>query len=128
MSRDGTNPFLDKLILICSENIAFSAGLPGPDQVSADAAALMHGAYDRVSRLCDINQVINLVQSALENISVRNDGVDLNELAIQYSANLRHHFGLARKVPRWLVPFVLFARTVPLPRFVSNAARNWIAR
>ena len=50
MSRVGPNPFLDKLVLITSENIAYHAGLDSPDQRCRDAGALVHAAYHKVSR------------------------------------------------------------------------------
>ena len=49
MSRDGVNPFLDNLIRISAENLAWAVGKAEPDQICFDLAALVHGARQRVS-------------------------------------------------------------------------------
>jgi glycosyltransferase involved in cell wall biosynthesis len=45
MSRMGTNPFLDKLLQISAENIAFAAERAHEDNLCKNLAALAHSAY-----------------------------------------------------------------------------------
>ena len=49
MSRDGANPFLDRLVNISAENIARVLGREAHDETLIDLSALAHGAYHRVS-------------------------------------------------------------------------------
>ena len=50
MSRAATQPFLEKLVTISSENLAHATGAAVPEQVHIDIAALVHGAeMQRVS-------------------------------------------------------------------------------
>ena len=44
MSRAGAQPFLEKLVTISSENLAYATGAAAPQQVHIDIAALVHGA------------------------------------------------------------------------------------
>jgi cellulose synthase/poly-beta-1,6-N-acetylglucosamine synthase-like glycosyltransferase len=50
MSRDTSQPFLEKLVLISSENLAHATGASAPQQVHVDIAALVHGAKMRSQR------------------------------------------------------------------------------
>ncbi len=49
MSRQGPSPFQKKLVTICSENIAFSAGVDAGDQSTRNIAAITHGAKECIS-------------------------------------------------------------------------------
>jgi glycosyltransferase involved in cell wall biosynthesis len=49
MSRNGINPFLEKVVNISAENLAFEAGIDVPNQMIIDIAALSHGAYNMIS-------------------------------------------------------------------------------
>lgn len=75
MSRNGINPFLDRVINISAENLAFAAGMNHTDQIDGmtiDLAALSHGAYHRVSpkpSLKDISAILIEAADGLENSS-----------------------------------------------------------
>jgi glycosyltransferase involved in cell wall biosynthesis len=128
MSRDNDNPFLEKLIMICSENIAYAAGLSQPNRISTDTAALLHGAHERISKLTEVDQIVNLIKLAITNIYARHGCQRPNDLMALYENNIRHHIGLARKIPRRILPLLSVVRTVPLPDFVLKIARKWLAR
>lgn len=66
MSRNGINPFLDRVIDISSENLARAAGKDRPDQITKDLAALAHGAYYRVSPNPSINEICALLLEIVE--------------------------------------------------------------
>lgn len=128
MSREGPAPFLDKLILICAENIAHAAGLDAPDAACHDAAALTHAAYDRLSPSGDLEAAVRVVERALAGISERNGGVDLSAVVAERVANLRHHYGFARKVPSWMKRLVETTRRWPIPPSLRARARGWLMR
>jgi glycosyltransferase involved in cell wall biosynthesis len=96
MSRVAHNPFLDKLILICAENIAFWNGLPEPDHRCFDAAALTHGAYDKLSPEAEIESILAVLTLAAKAIAAANPGADLSAQCDQALANVRHHFLIGR--------------------------------
>jgi hypothetical protein len=73
MSRDGINPFMDRVVNISVENLAFAAGRDNPDQTIVDLAALVHGAYHRVSpkpSLKDISAFIFELAKMMDSSSV----------------------------------------------------------
>ena len=58
MSRNGANPFLNRLLLISAENIAHWNGLTTPDTNCHAAACLLHAAHDRVPIDTEIGGVV----------------------------------------------------------------------
>jgi Glycosyl transferase family 2 len=69
MSRTGPNPFLDRLILLSSENIAYACGLPLRDTVTDDMAALTHSGFHRLSSRPDISLMIKYLNTAARGIA-----------------------------------------------------------
>ena len=71
--REGACSFLDKLVMISAENLAWRLGLPSPSQECRDAAALNHAAYAKVSQNVDIEAVCALVERAARksNMTIR---------------------------------------------------------
>ncbi len=99
MSRTGDNPFLDKLIVIAAENIAWWCGLDAPDQACHDAAALAHAAYSRLSAQADIEAITARAHAASRAIAAKHGAEGLEEREATLIANLRHHHFQARSVP-----------------------------
>lgn len=64
MSRTGPNPFIDRLVTICSENLAIANGQKMVDSVSIDVAALTHGAFHRLSKEFDVSAMSKAIESA----------------------------------------------------------------
>lgn len=64
MSRVGSNPFLDHLVTISAENLAFAHGQVQPDSVMLDVAALTHSAFHRLSRRPHIRAMTHAVENA----------------------------------------------------------------
>jgi len=64
MSRAKLNPFLDHVIDISAENIAFITGRAYPHQVAVDLTALARRAYHRVSRRPSLTEITDLLLEA----------------------------------------------------------------
>jgi cellulose synthase/poly-beta-1,6-N-acetylglucosamine synthase-like glycosyltransferase len=77
MSRTGPNPFLDRLVTICAENIAFARGLSEVDTVATDIAALTHSAPHRLSRKPDLKAMTQAIEVAAATVSNRDPDVML---------------------------------------------------
>lgn len=75
MSRTGPNPFLDRLVLLSSENIAFACGLEAPNEVTNDIAALTHSAYHLLSPKPNLAKMKDGIKRAAKGISADNDDV-----------------------------------------------------
>jgi cellulose synthase/poly-beta-1,6-N-acetylglucosamine synthase-like glycosyltransferase len=99
MSRVGPNPFLDKLVLITSENIAYHAGLDGPDQRCRDAGALAHAAYHKVSPEADIEGVCGIVSTAVDRLVAQTGEKHLLQRAEAAVTTLRYQFSRISRPP-----------------------------
>jgi len=97
MSRDGINPFMEKLILISAENLAAATlGRPEPQRIHLDIASLLHGAPEKMSEGADIDEMRAVVTQAGRMIfgNQNLDGAD-HPVAI-WNRNLQHHFNIHR--------------------------------
>lgn len=92
MSRSGPNPFLDKLVLISSENLANACGFILPNTICTDFAALTHSAYHKISSNPDIGKICELVDIAATNISVRFPQHNISGRSEYRIKNLRHQY------------------------------------
>lgn len=77
MSRTGPNPFLNRLVLLSSENIAFACGLATPDETTNDIAALTHSAYHLLSSKPNLAKMKECIIKAAKGIS--EDNKDINQ-------------------------------------------------
>jgi glycosyltransferase involved in cell wall biosynthesis len=93
MSRDGADPFKERLIVISAENFAAATmGAPEPQRVHLDLASLVHGAPERMSRDADIEAMCAVLAAAGTAIfGGRNFDAADDPVAI-WNRNLRHHF------------------------------------
>jgi glycosyltransferase involved in cell wall biosynthesis len=64
ISRVWNDPFLEKLVLISSENLALATGAGTPQQVHIDIAALTHGVEACVSRAPDLKAMRAVIREA----------------------------------------------------------------
>jgi hypothetical protein len=69
ISRAGNNPFLKKMVLISSENLAMAAGAEKPGQVHIDIAALIHGSEAQVSSAPDLRAMEAVIRVAVRVIA-----------------------------------------------------------
>ena len=105
MSRDGFNPFLARIVLISSENLAAAVGAQAPGDCHRDIAALTHGAYGSISATPEIETMCALIQKAgqaIHSTAPHSDVPDRVEFRIR---NLRYCYGLYQQynaLPAWL--------------------------
>jgi len=69
MSRTGHSPFLDHIVTICAENIAWASHTPVNDPNPINIAALTHNAYDRLIGEPDFRSMSAVLQKAVSHIS-----------------------------------------------------------
>jgi glycosyltransferase involved in cell wall biosynthesis len=96
MSRTGPNPFLEKLITIGAENLAFANGLAEPDAACRETVALMNAAYHAVSGTIALAEMEKLITGAARAIEAGSPGESLEAARREALLNLRHHHGASR--------------------------------
>jgi glycosyltransferase involved in cell wall biosynthesis len=101
MSRDGIKPFVQKLVTISSENLAFATGADMPQQVHIDIASLVHGAEMRVLKKLDLDHMFAAVTQAGSRIAGGRPGRDLSERIAHRKAQLRHYLMLRQPAYSW---------------------------
>lgn len=102
MSRAGARPFLQKLVLISSENLAFASGAASPERVHVDTAALIHGAPELMSQDADVEHMCAVVAEAGHRIAGGEPSVTLQERIAHSQAQLRHQLRLRQPAYRGL--------------------------
>jgi hypothetical protein len=112
MSRTGPNPFLDKLVTICAENLAFASGLSAPDVTCFDVAALTHSAPHRLSRRPDISKICSIVQGAATRIVQEYGQLEVQQRAKERIEILRYQCLMHRTKTNWLKPALRNIRTM----------------
>src|ERR1035437_2114281 len=69
MSRIGPSPFLDHLVTICAENIAWAAGVEPPYAQAINIAALVHNADHRVQGQPDFAEMRYILARAASRVA-----------------------------------------------------------
>jgi glycosyltransferase involved in cell wall biosynthesis len=64
ISRVSAQAFIEKLVTISSENLAYTTGATAPQQIHVDIAALVHGCKERLSRKLDIKSMRAVIAEA----------------------------------------------------------------
>lgn len=108
MSRSGPNPFLDRLVTISAENLAFANGLTATNATAIDVAGMTHSAFHRLSKKPNIDAMIKLVLGAGDQISRSNQAV--TERAFERANILRYQYAMHRAKAQWLKPLFRKAR------------------
>jgi glycosyltransferase involved in cell wall biosynthesis len=101
MSRDGIKPFLQKLVTISSENLAFATGAEKPQQVHIDIASLFHGTEVRALKKPDLDDMFAAVTQAGHRIADGRPSRELSQRIAHRKAQLRHHLMLRRPAYNW---------------------------
>ena len=104
MSRSGPNPFLDRLVTICAENISLANGRTEVDSVSIDVAALTHSAFHRLSKKPDIRAMSHAVELAAKNIAI--DSPELKSRAAERIRILQYQWAIYRTNTQWAFPLL----------------------
>lgn len=110
LSRNGKNPFRDKVIAIAAENLAAAAGESAPGRDHRDIAALAHGAYRQLSSHPDIESMCRVVQEAGRRIHASAPAIDLPHRVAVRIKRLRREYDLYASGLYRLRPIVGFAR------------------
>jgi glycosyltransferase involved in cell wall biosynthesis len=90
ISRVGDDPFRQKLVLISSENLAYASGETRPRQIHTDVAALIQGAYARVSPSPDIDRMLTVIDQAGRRVGGDQPGPELLQKIADAQALVRH--------------------------------------
>jgi len=64
MSRDGQAPFVERLVTICAENIAYAAKVEASNRHVINIASLVHGALHRVKGKPDLRAMMEIFRRA----------------------------------------------------------------
>jgi hypothetical protein len=132
MSRDGANPFLEKVLMIASENIAWWAGIGEPDAPCRLAAALLNAAYDHIEPDAAAAPALERLRAAASAVDAAYPGSDLAGPIRLMLANAAHHHEAAiaarRTLPDWASPVAALGRRMPLPAGLKAKVRSWLVR
>ena len=90
MSRTGPNPFLEKLVLICSENIANTIGAREISPEIVDIAALTHSAFQFLSPSPDLMKMLQILLDAGQCIAKASTNSDVLK-RLEERINVLHH-------------------------------------
>lgn len=97
MSRDGADPFKQKLILITAENLAAAAlGVAEPQRIHFDIASLVHGAPEKMSNGADIEAMCAVIVEAGKAIFGNRNFKGESDPVAYWNRNLRHHFNIQK--------------------------------
>ena len=76
MSRDGENPFLERLVNLSIENLAWTLRRTEPDRHISDLAALAHSMSRRVSHSPDYKEMARILREAAQRIRASSGSLD----------------------------------------------------
>jgi glycosyltransferase involved in cell wall biosynthesis len=102
MSRAGSQPFLEKLVTISSENLAYAAGGAKPQQVHIDIAALVHGAEARLSQKPDVKAMCAVIAEAGYRIGHGKPGSELARRIAHAQALIRTRVMFPSSTDGWM--------------------------
>ena len=110
MSRVSVNPFLEKVLMISSENLAWQTGLSVDNPDLRETAILMHGVPQLLSKRVDIKSICRLIASAAKNIENEVPDADLTQQVRHRCAVVRYQYYSSRRYTRFLRPLISVAR------------------
>jgi len=110
MSRTGPNPFLERLVLICAENLAAVLGQAQPSREVMDVAAMTHSAFHRLSSRPDIDRMCNAVRMAGQKIAAQSPQSDVAQRTEVKIQNLRHQYLIRKHNMNWARPLARAVR------------------
>lgn len=92
MSRHGPSPFLNHLVSICAENVAWAAGESEKHPQVVNIAALAHGATHRLAARPDFAEMTRIFRRAAERVVTREARAHYSAKAAQRIAALRTQY------------------------------------
>lgn len=112
MSRSGPNPFMERLVLICAENLAAALGENAPSRDVLDVAALTHSAHHLLSPCPNIERMCKAVRQAGERIDAESPGSDVTQRIESRIQSLRHQYLIQKHNVEWARPLARVVRSV----------------
>ncbi|MBS1227021.1 MAG: glycosyl transferase [Proteobacteria bacterium] len=113
MSRTGPNPFVEKLVLLCAENLAHCVGDGVPTRDMKDIAALTHGALHLLSPSPNLKRMAAIISQAGLRCSRQDDpACDVVDRAKQRNNSLSHQYFMYRHNAGFIRSVVRFLRQV----------------
>jgi cellulose synthase/poly-beta-1,6-N-acetylglucosamine synthase-like glycosyltransferase len=103
ISRAGDAPFLQKLVLISSENLAHATGVDKPEQIHVDIAGFTHGSEAHISRAPDFMAMCAVIRRAGRGIAGGQPSEDLLRRIVSAEARLKHWLRLRQPAYRGAV-------------------------
>jgi glycosyltransferase involved in cell wall biosynthesis len=106
MSRNGVSPFLNHLVTIIAENIAWASGVSSSDPNPVNIAAIIHGAPHRIVGKPNFQLMRKTLQKAVARVSHNNVGMQreseqrINQL--QHAYQSANHISVGRKIYEFL--------------------------
>lgn len=110
MSRMGPNPFLDRLVSLSAENLAFANGLTKPNPTMEDVAALTHSAFHRLSERPDVLAMTEVVKSAGRGIDAHDPRITAR--VAERVKILQYQWMMHRTGADWARPILRGIRTI----------------
>lgn len=104
MSRTGSNPFLDRLVSLSAENLAFANGLTQSNPTMVDVAALTHAAFHRLSRRPDIIAMTEAVRGAGRGIDLHDPRITAR--VVERVKILQYQWMMHRTGAQWARPIL----------------------
>jgi glycosyltransferase involved in cell wall biosynthesis len=92
MSRTGHNPFLDKLVKICSENLSHVLSVPETTPAINDVAALTHSAFHKLSKKPNLTKMKKAVIDAGQTIAKQYHDPEIQAAIDTHINILRHQY------------------------------------
>jgi hypothetical protein len=111
MSRSGPNPFMERLVLICAENLAAALGQDAPSRDVLDVAALTHSAHHLLSAHPNIDRMCTAVRRAGERIAATSPESDVMQRTESRIQSLRHQYLIQKHNVEWLRPLARAVRS-----------------
>lgn len=110
MSRSGPNPFLDRLVSLSAENLAFANGFVKPTIAMVDVAAMTHSAFHRLSTRPDVFEMTNAIIGAGKGIDAHDPRITTR--VAERVKILRYQWMLHRTGGVWARPILRRIRAI----------------
>jgi glycosyltransferase involved in cell wall biosynthesis len=97
MSRDGISPFLEHLVTICAENIAWGAGTDPGNPQAVNIAALVHSATHRLQGQPDFRAMTRIFVRAARRVVGERRARQIAPMASDLIEGLRYQMSMKQK-------------------------------
>lgn len=92
MSRDGVSPFIERLVTISAENIAYAAQLEPNNPHVVNIASLVHGTPHRVQGRPDLEAMVRIFQKAAQKVVSEEEQARFGQEAERRIRSLRYTY------------------------------------